>query len=195
MHGVSHHYDALATRARMIHFVQTIFGRRTTRGIDLPRRRITKDQDIRAARAAPKQSCKLKLQAKAASKSCKQKRAASNAKLFRATQSCFELQESSCKQTQKSKRQKQTPKANAKMDGDEAHDGTNSADLHADSHKKQTLYRGLMSKKQKANAKSKPYTGGCEQKAASRAARKLRARHAVYTYTNTRNQIRRAQKH
>ena len=81
------------------------------------------------------------------------------------------------------------------MDGDEAQDGKNSADLHADSHKKQTLYRGLMSKKQKANAKSKPYTGGCEQKAASRAARKLRARHAVYTYTNTRNQISRAQKH
>ena len=149
MHGVSHHYDALATRARMIHFVQTIFGRRTTRGIDLPRRRITKDQDIRAARAAPKQSCKLKLQAKAASKSCKQKRAASNAKLFRATQSCFELQESSCKQTQKSKRQKQTPKANAKMDGDEAHDGKNSATKMTPNVETFTL----------TPTKSKPYTG------------------------------------
>ena len=97
MHGVSHHYDALATRARMIHFVQTIFGRRTARGIDLPRRRITKDQDIRAARAAPKQSCKLKLQAKAASKNelqATQKRAAR-----------IELQANA---------KKQTPKANAK---------------------------------------------------------------------------------
>ena len=104
MHGVSHHYDALATRARMIHFVQTIFGRRTTRGIDLPRRRITKDQDIRAARAAPKQSCKLKLQAKAASKSCKQKRAASNAKA-----SCKNRAASKRKKANaKSKRQKQT---------------------------------------------------------------------------------------
>jgi hypothetical protein len=88
----------------MIHFVQTIFGRRTTRGIDLPRRRITKDQDIRAARAAPKQSCKLKLQAKAASKSCKQKRAASNAKA-----SCKNRAASKRKKANaKSKRQKQT---------------------------------------------------------------------------------------